>query len=121
MAVSSRLLTVREAARRIGVHEHTIRNWERKGLIRLAHLPGSNFRRVPVEEVERLVEQMEHPSSGMKVRIVKPNLSPEHRKLAREAARKIKQEIAASGGGPGLEADMASLRGRSWSSSTPMF
>ena len=115
---AKRLLTVREAARRIGVHEHTIRNWEKRGLIRLVHLPGSNVRRAPVEEVERIVNDMQTARPKMGVRIVKPDLSPERRKAAKEAASRIKEAIAASYQGPGLEADVATLRGRSMFSET---
>jgi len=51
-------VTVREAARLIGVHENTIRKWEERGIIRAIHLPGSNFRRVPAAEIDRLRAEM---------------------------------------------------------------
>jgi len=44
-------LTLKEAAERLGVHPNTLRNWKRRGVIRLARLPGSCYRRVPVYEV----------------------------------------------------------------------
>lgn len=50
-----RLLGVRAAARRLGVHENTVRNWEARGLITTARrLPGSGYRRFAPAEVERL-------------------------------------------------------------------
>jgi len=52
------LLNVRETADRLGVHENTIRNWQTKGLLRAIRLPGSNFRRFPREEVERMHREM---------------------------------------------------------------
>lgn len=52
------LLNVRETADRLGVHENTIRNWQAKGLLRAIRLPGSNFRRFPREEVERMHREM---------------------------------------------------------------
>ncbi|MGH2953899.1 MAG: MerR family transcriptional regulator [Solirubrobacterales bacterium] len=52
------LLSVRATAERLGVHENTIRNWESRGLLRGIRLPGSNFRRFPREEVERLRREM---------------------------------------------------------------
>lgn len=39
-------MPVREAARLIGVHENTIRNWCNAGLLRFRTLPGSGYRRV---------------------------------------------------------------------------
>lgn len=61
-------VTVREAARLIGVHENTVRSWEQRGIIHAVRLPGSNFRRVPEAEVDRIRSEMwrevpesEHP------------------------------------------------------------
>jgi excisionase family DNA binding protein len=52
------LLSVRATAERLGVHENTIRNWESRGLLRSIRLPGSNFRRFPREEIERMRREM---------------------------------------------------------------
>ena len=66
--VTRELLNVRDTARALGVHENTIRNWEARGLLRAAHLPGSGFRRFAVQDVERLraemFEQMAPASEG---------------------------------------------------------
>ena len=51
------LLGVREAARRLGVHENTLRRWEQAGLIRAVKLP-TGVRRFREEDVERLHEEM---------------------------------------------------------------
>jgi excisionase family DNA binding protein len=48
------LLNVRQTAEVLGVHENTVRNWEKSGLLRGVKLPGSGFRRFPREEVERM-------------------------------------------------------------------
>lgn len=56
--VEGRPMTVREAARALGVHENTIRNWQKKGLIGAIFLPGSGYRRFPREEVERMRREM---------------------------------------------------------------
>lgn len=53
-----RRLGVREAARRLGVHENTVRNWEAKGILRALKLPGSGYRRFDQAEVERLHDEM---------------------------------------------------------------
>lgn len=48
---------MRETARRLGVHENTVRNWARDGLLPSAKVPGSRFHRFAVRDVERLVGQ----------------------------------------------------------------
>lgn len=52
------LLNVRETAKRLGVHENTVRNWEDSGVLRAVHLPRSGFRRFPADAVERLRDEM---------------------------------------------------------------
>jgi excisionase family DNA binding protein len=52
------VMPVRRAARLIGVHENTIRNWADRGIIQSVNLPGSNFRRIPTDEVERVRREM---------------------------------------------------------------
>lgn len=52
------LLNVRDTARALGVHENTVRNWEARGILRAAHLPGSGFRRFATQDVERLRAEM---------------------------------------------------------------
>ena len=47
-------LSVRETARRLGVHENTIRNWARDGVLPSARVPGSRFHRFDASDVERL-------------------------------------------------------------------
>lgn len=51
-------VTVQEAARRLGVHPNTIRNWETQGLLMGVRLPGSRYRRFTTAEVERLRREM---------------------------------------------------------------
>jgi excisionase family DNA binding protein len=58
MVSESSTVTMKEAARMLGVHQQTIRSWEKRGLIRLVRLPGSGYRRVPRAEIERLLPQM---------------------------------------------------------------
>lgn len=47
-------LSVRETARRLGVHENTVRNWARDGILPTARIPGSRFHRFDARDVERL-------------------------------------------------------------------
>ena len=49
---------VREAASRLGVHENTVRNMERRGDIDAVRLPGSGVRRFRAEDVERMRAEM---------------------------------------------------------------
>ncbi|HEV7806748.1 MAG TPA: helix-turn-helix domain-containing protein [Solirubrobacteraceae bacterium] len=56
--MSTELLNVRRTAEVLGVHENTIRNWEKSGLLRGVKLPGSGFRRFPREEVERMRSEL---------------------------------------------------------------
>lgn len=58
MTTKPELLNVRTTAEALGVHENTIRNWEKSGQLRGVKLPGSGFRRFPREEVERMRREM---------------------------------------------------------------
>jgi len=50
----SEAVTVREAARRLGVHPNTIGNWCDAGILAPVRLPGSRYRRIPVRQIETL-------------------------------------------------------------------
>lgn len=50
-------LTVAETAKRLGVHENTVRNWARSGKLQSARIPGSRVNRFDARDVERLVSQ----------------------------------------------------------------
>jgi excisionase family DNA binding protein len=56
--MATKTVKVREAARTLGVHENTIRNWESRGLLKAIRLPGSGFRRFRPEDVQRLAAEM---------------------------------------------------------------
>lgn len=56
--MSTKPLNVRTTAEALGVHENTVRNWEKSGLLRGIRLPGSGFRRFPREEVERMRREL---------------------------------------------------------------
>jgi excisionase family DNA binding protein len=51
-------LNVRETARRLGVHENTVRNWADRGILRPMRLPGSGYRRFDEADVDRLAREM---------------------------------------------------------------
>ena len=52
------MLSVRETAKRLGVHENTVRNWHKRGLLRAMALPGSGYRRFSPDDVDRLRHEM---------------------------------------------------------------
>jgi excisionase family DNA binding protein len=52
--VSEKLLILREACRRLGVHPNTLRKWDREGKISVVRTVGGR-RRIPESEVERLI------------------------------------------------------------------
>jgi excisionase family DNA binding protein len=47
-------LNVREAARRLGVHENTVRNWAASGRLHAVAPPGSRYRKFDAAEVDRV-------------------------------------------------------------------
>lgn len=54
-------LGVRETAARLSVHENTIRNWVRSGILPSARVPGSRFHRFDARDVDRLRQQRGAP------------------------------------------------------------
>lgn len=58
MEYQRKLLNVRETARRLGVHENTVRNWAEKGVLASARLPGSGYRRFDPEQIDALAARM---------------------------------------------------------------
>ena len=110
-------LTLKEASQTLSVHEQTIRNWGRRGLIRLVRLPGSGHRRVPGEEVRRLLTQMlQRESAVTTVRLEPPSGDAELAARGRSLAAEIQQQLDTAALAATLEELMESLRGRPWSS-----
>ena len=96
-------LTLKEASEQLGVHPNTLRNWERRGVIRLERLPGSRYRRVPVYELQRLGHELERQSSlagaeepssaDWSVRIDWPTQDPEALHVAK-SSHQIQDKLA---------------------------
>ena len=64
MAQQERLLTISQAAARLGVHQNTLRTWADKGLVAHVKLP-SGYRRFTAAEIARLRREMGlEPSEG---------------------------------------------------------
>jgi excisionase family DNA binding protein len=60
---NSMYMTVRETAQALDVHENTIRNWARTGVIRSSKVPGSTHLRFERAEVSRLQRERGRASS----------------------------------------------------------
>ena len=52
-----KLLTISEAARKLGVHPNTLRGWVDRGLVPAVRLP-SGHRRFEPEQIERIKREM---------------------------------------------------------------
>jgi len=109
-------VTLKRAAQVLGVHEQTLRSWEKRGLIRMVRLPGSGYRRVPVQEIERLQTEMASPIRGVGVRIVPPRKDADSLAQARALAETICAELSDLESETTLDEFLASSRGRAWSS-----
>lgn len=117
-------LTLKEASEQLGVHPNALRNWEQRGIIHLARLPGSQYRRVPRAEVERLAAEMDaglpESSSARWVRaggllmLQPPSDDPALLAIAEALAEEVKAELARSVPQDSLEEAMQDLRGASW-------
>ncbi|PKO24192.1 MAG: hypothetical protein CVU38_00105 [Chloroflexi bacterium HGW-Chloroflexi-1] len=88
-------LTLKRAAQELSVHEQTLRSWEKRGLIRMIRLPGSRYRRVPVEEVERLKREMTSPAAPTGVEMQPAAWDAESAELARGRAAAVEAGLAA--------------------------
>ncbi len=116
MSETQAYVTLKRAAQALGVHEQTLRSWEKRGLIRMIHLPGSGYRRVPVKEIERLQDEMALPAHSLGVRIVSPLRDAESLAQAQALADTVRAELSDLESGTTFDEFMASRRGRTWSS-----
>ncbi len=114
MPPSTNYLTLKNAAERLGVHEQTLRAWERKGLIQMARLPQSGYRRVPVQEVERLRANMIASNESAQVYIVPPSRDPAVLARAEILAAEIVADLAEVCEDQTFDEYLESRRGRVW-------
>ncbi|MBK8049958.1 MAG: helix-turn-helix domain-containing protein [Anaerolineales bacterium] len=114
MSGSETPMTLKGAARKLGVHEQTLRSWERRGLIRMIRLPGSHYRRVPVDEVERLLQEMAIQPAKTAPLMEMPDQSAEALELAHQLFAEVRAELASLGRESTLDEYMARRRGRQW-------
>lgn len=60
------LIGVREAGLRLGVHENTVRNWARSGVLATAAWTASGFRRYDPADVEELRQRLRQARKARK-------------------------------------------------------
>jgi excisionase family DNA binding protein len=107
-------LTLKRAAQVLGVHEQTLRSWEKRGLIRMIRLPGSRYRRVPVEEVDRLKREMAPQLSPPGLVLSPPRQDSESLARAESLAAAVRAELSDLEAATTLDELMTSRRGRAW-------
>jgi excisionase family DNA binding protein len=113
--MKGRYLGVREAAKELGVHEQTVRAWERGGIIQAIRLPGSNYRRIPVEEVRRIQEEMRvsmNKRLEQRVKMERPSASVSTKAAARASLEKIKSYLRSLDMKGSVDEVMTEIRGR---------
>jgi DNA-binding transcriptional MerR regulator len=71
MAIASSQLTVAEAAEAAGVSAHTLRYYERAGLLPPVERNGSGHRRFTAEDVEWVVTCTRLRATGMPIRLIR--------------------------------------------------
>jgi DNA-binding transcriptional MerR regulator len=64
-------LTISDAARKSGISAHTLRYWERAGLLRSVSRNGSGHRRYAEEDLERIRFLTKLRATGMPIRQVR--------------------------------------------------
>jgi excisionase family DNA binding protein len=84
MSTTEEFLNVRDSAKRLGVHENTVRNLEQRGELRAVRLPGSGFRRFLKEDIERMRREM-FEQFAPPVEIPKEQRRPSKRRTATPA------------------------------------
>lgn len=116
MSETMTYVTLKRASRQLGVHEQTLRSWEKRGLIHMVRLPGSGYRRVPATEVERLRDEMLSAQDGPRVRLDLPRRDAAALARAAMLAETVQNELVGLEAITTLDDLMAARRGREWSS-----
>ncbi len=56
MDIKTRLVSIKEASKLLGVTPLTLRNWDRDGKLRASRHPFNNYRVYKREDIERLID-----------------------------------------------------------------
>lgn len=59
MIIKKRYLTIKEAAKILGVSPLTLRNWDKKGKLKAVRHPINNYRLYPREKIEIILRKIE--------------------------------------------------------------
>jgi len=62
-------LTIKEAAKLLGVSPLTLRNWDNDGKLVAYRNPINNYRVYKISQIEKLINEMEHERRGKNFRI----------------------------------------------------
>jgi predicted site-specific integrase-resolvase len=73
----SKIVTIKEASRILGVTPLTLRNWDNKGKLKALRHPINNYRVYKREDIDRLIEEIGR------------NESPTRSKSSKKAVRKL--------------------------------
>jgi len=65
-------ITIKEAAKMLGVTPLTLRNWDKNGKLPTTRHPMSNYRIYRKEDLERLIREIETGSAPIKAKKRKP-------------------------------------------------
>jgi len=114
MEHSGTYFTLKRAARVLGVREQTLKTWERRGVIRLVHLPGSRYRQVAEEEVGRLQDQMSARTPTADAALMPPHTDEQSLVLAEELVQLVLEDLQSAEAEGSLDEAMAERRGRAW-------
>jgi len=95
--MSEKLLTLREACRRLGVHPNTLRKWDREGKISVVRTVGGR-RRIPQSEVERLMGFVKPDASRKAVIYVRVSSHDQKHKVDLERQKQSLLDYAKSRG-----------------------
>ncbi len=64
--MEKKYLTIKEAARILGVSALTLRNWDNSGRFPAGRHPISNYRVYKIEDINELIEQMDKLAVGIR-------------------------------------------------------
>jgi DNA-binding transcriptional MerR regulator len=87
MALTPRELTIAETAREVGVSAHTLRYYERAGLLKPIERNGSGHRRFSPDDVAWLVTLTRLRATGMPIRMIREYAELVHAGEGNEAER----------------------------------
>jgi len=71
MSMNGKFINISDAATMLGVSKLTLRNWDKSGKLAAYRHPISNYRVYKVEDLEKLIKQMESGEKPIRPRKMK--------------------------------------------------